>query len=176
MKKKRETVLAVLCAMSIGLSVAGCASTAKETNVPEDSATTSSSEVTIEQGDETSTSESQETQDPHEYDTVIETDYGNLYFPDQWQEFLVTNQTEGDGTIAVSFSANINDKEYSLFTITIGGEEDNPAGTLTASDGTQRNVYVQIEELTADDALSESEQNRLYAMQEDINYLLDSLE
>lgn len=176
MKKKRETVLAVLCAMSIGLSVAGCASTAKGTNIPEDSAISSSSEIASEQGNETSASESQQAQDPHEYDTVIETDYGNLYFPDQWQEFLVTNQTEGDGTIAVSFSANINDKEYSLFTITIGGEEDNPAGTLTASDGTQRNVYVQIEELTADDALSESEQNRLYAMQEDINYLLDSLE
>lgn len=176
MKKKRETVLAVLCAMSIGLSVAGCASTAKGTNVPEDSAISSSSEIASEQGNETSASESQQAQGPHEYDTVIETDYGNLYFPDQWQEFLITEQAEVDDTVAVSFSAKINDKEYSLFTITIGGEEDNPAGTLTASDGTQRNVYVQIEELAADDALSESEQNRLYAMQEDINYLLDSLE
>lgn len=175
MKKKRETVLAVLCAMSIGFSVAGCASTVKETNVPENSALARSSESTSEQ-EGASASVSQETPDPHEYDTVIETNYGNLYFPDQWQEFLDTNQTEGDGAIAVSFSANINDKEYSLFTITIGSEEDNPAGTLTASDGTQRNVYVQIEELPVDDALSELEQNRLYAMQEDINYLLDSLE
>lgn len=109
-------------------------------------------------------------------DMTIQTGYGDLFFPAQWREFLVTDQTEGDNdTIEVSFSAKINGKTYSLFTITIGGDEDTPAGTLTSSDGTQRNVYVQIEEIQESNLLDESEQNRLYAMQEDINYLLDSL-
>lgn len=112
----------------------------------------------------------------HENDTVIETVYGNLYFPDQWQEFLVTDQKEGDGTVSISFAANIKEQNYPLFTVTIGGEEDNPAGSLTDADGNKRNVYVKLDEIPESDALNEGEQNRLYAMQEDVNYLLDNLE
>lgn len=157
---RTKKLLALLSALALAASIAGCAGGGQisEETSSSTSIVTATPEIT------------------HEDDIVIETGYGNLYFPEQWQEFLVTDQAEEGNTIEVSFSAKINENTFPLFSVTIGGEGDNPAGVLTGSDGTQRNVYVQIQELEKSDVLSESEQNRLYAMQEDINYLLDSLE
>lgn len=168
---KIKKLFVSMIALSLLISCAGCSGNQQASDAVESTSSGSSSESS--DGGDTA---AQTAEDEHEYDVVIETEYGNLYFPDQWKEFLVTDQAEGDGTVAVSFAAKINEKTYSLFTITIGGEDENPAGTLTSADGTQRNVYVQIDEIQEDDSLDEGEQNRLYAMQEDINYLLDSLE
>ena len=46
---------------------------------------------------------------------------------------------------------------------------------MTDDTGTQRNVYLHVEELPADSGLEETEQTRFYAMQEDLNYLIDNL-
>lgn len=165
-----KKLLVSMVALAFVVSCAGCAGNQQTGNTME--GTTSG--VFAKSGDGSSAT-GQAAENEHQYEIVIETEYGDLYFPDQWKEFLVTDQTEGENTVEVSFSAQINEETYSLFTITIGGDADTPAGTLTSSDGTQRNVYVQIEEIQESNLLDESEQNRLYAMQEDINYLLDSL-
>ena len=57
----------------------------------------------------------------------------------------------------------------------IGGEGANSVGTLTDSAGTSRNVSINVDEIVQDPDLTEGEQNRLYAMQEDLNYLIDNL-
>ena len=168
---KIKKLFVSMIALFLLISCAGCSGNQQESDTAEN--TNSGSSAASSAGANT---EEQAVEDEHEHDVVIETEYGDLYFPDQWKEFLVTDQTEGEGTITVSFSAKINEETCSLFEITIGGEEDNPAGVLTASDGTKRNVYVQIDEIQESDSLDEGEQNRIYAMQEDINYLLDSLE
>lgn len=159
---RAKKLLALLLALTLAVICAGCGGGGQTETTAEP---TAGQTAAMEQPQDTA----------HGDDITVDTEYGTLYYPAQWTEFIQMEQSsEGDATV-VSFSAKINENSYSLFSITIGGEGDNPAGTLTGPDGTQRNVYVQITELEQSDTLSEGEQNRLYAMQEDINYLLDSL-
>lgn len=109
-------------------------------------------------------------------ESKIETAYGTLYYPKQWEEYVTTEQQENGDTIVVSFVATLHNTSYRLFEVTIGGTEGAAAGELTDAGGTKRTVYMQVDELEADPALTATEQNRLYAMQEDLNYLIDHLE
>lgn len=106
----------------------------------------------------------------------IDTPYGTLYFPNQWEEFVTAEQKEDDDTVVVTFTATVQDTTYPLFEVTIGGTDGVKAGELTDAKGTKRTVYMQVYELEEDPNLTDSEQNRLYAMQEDLNYLIDHLE
>lgn len=109
-------------------------------------------------------------------ESKIETAYGTLYYPKQWEEYVTTEQQENGDTIVVSFVATLHNTSYRLFEVTIGGTEGAAAGELTDNGGTKRTVYMQVDELEGDPALTATEQNRLYAMQEDLNYLIDHLE
>ena len=108
-------------------------------------------------------------------DIIISTQYGDLYYPDQWTEFVKTEQKSENDVVVVRFGAEINSKVYPLFEVMIGGEGANSVGTLTDSAGTSRNVSINVDEIVQDPDLTEGEQNRLYAMQEDLNYLIDNL-
>ena len=105
----------------------------------------------------------------------IETAYGTLYYPKQWEEYVTIDQQQNSNTIVVSFVATLHNTSYRLFEVTIGGTEGAPAGQLTDATGVKRTVYMQVYELDEDPALTAPEQNRLYAMQEDLNYLIDHL-
>ena len=109
-------------------------------------------------------------------ESKIETVYGTLYYPKQWEEYMTTEQQENGDTIVVSFVATLHNTSYRLFEVTIGGTEGTAAGELTDAEGTKRTVYMQVYELEGDSELTATEQNRLYAMQEDLNYLIDHLE
>lgn len=159
MKKAKRFVLIFLCVVLAGMLAAGCSSGDNET--PED----------IENGSGT-------TDQPalaHEEDIVIETAYGNLYFPKQWEEYLQIDQISDVDSVEVVFSGKVNETVVPLFSIVIGGDTGNIAGVLTGADGTQRNIYVKIEENIENASLSQVEQKRFYAMQEDLNYLIDNL-
>ncbi len=109
-------------------------------------------------------------------DIVIETEFGVLHYPEQWQEFVnVQQERQGEG-ITVLFTAQINGTEYPLFDAVIGNGEGVQVGDLTDADGRQRPVFIRMTGLEEDPDLAENEQNRLYAMQEDLNYLIDHLQ
>lgn len=148
MNRKKSFV--ALCVLAVSLLVTGCRLNATDTNQREVN---------------------------HDDDIVVETAYGNLYFPSQWEDYLQIDEVNAENTIEVKFSAkDIDNTIIPLFSIIVGGESGNVAGTLTAEDGTQHNVYVEIEEIRNDDSLTQTELNRFYAMQEDLNYLIDNLE
>lgn len=149
MKKMMKCLISVIL---LGLLLAGCAERNPNVSI----------------GGQTNVKEPEEIK--------INTAYGSLYYPKQWEEFVTTEQHESDGTIVVSFIATLHDMSYPLFKVTIGGTEGTAAGELTDAEGTKRTVYMQVDELEEDTNLTESEQNRLYAMQEDLNYLIDHLE
>ena len=109
-------------------------------------------------------------------ESKIEAAYGTLYYPKQWEEYVTTEQQENGDTIVVSFVATLHNTSYRLFEVTIGGTEGAAAGELTDNGGTKRTVYMQVYELEGDSELTATERNRLYAMQEDLNYLIDHLE
>ena len=154
---KRGFVFMLLSVLFVVLCVTGCSSKEKEATLTAESATP-----------EQQASEQQD-------DIVIETIYGSLRFPGRWMDRLQVDQAEYDDLVEVAFSAGFNGNVIPLFSIVIGGGSDDAAGVLTADDGTQRNVYVIVEEIVEDDYLSHDELEQLYGMQEDLNYLIDNL-
>ena len=84
-------------------------------------------------------------------------------------------QEQNGNTIAVTFETKSGEETYELFKVLIGDDSSEVVGSLTDDTGTQRNVYLHVEELPADSGLEETEQTRFYAMQEDLNYLIDNL-
>lgn len=107
---------------------------------------------------------------------VVDTDFGTLYYPDQWTECVEVDQATSEKAIEVSFDAVINDVQYPLFRVVIGEGDGAKVGELTDDSGETHSVYMHTEEIQEDPNLTEGEQNRLYAMQEDLNYLIDHLE
>ena len=106
---------------------------------------------------------------------VIHTEYGDLYYPEQWSEYLKTEQNRNNESLQVSFSAHLGDRNFPMFQVTIGESEDTEVGELADNSGTKRTVYMNVTELEGMEELSEMEQQQIYAMQEDLNYVIDHL-
>lgn len=122
----------------------------------------------------------EETGDPEMDDPArdwepIDTKFGRLRYPDQFFDYLETEQTETNTEVKVLFRAAIGEKRIDLFEVTIGGEGETPVGTLTGPDGTARNVYLRFIEIEDLSGLSAGESNRVYAMQESLNFVIDNL-
>lgn len=106
---------------------------------------------------------------------TIETKYGVLYYPAQYKDSLVTEESEENGILSVGFKAIIDGKTYTLFKVMICDEEGDSVGTIKDSDGQEHNVFVDINELDDISDLDEDVQNQLYSMQEGVNVLIDNL-
>lgn len=105
----------------------------------------------------------------------IDTEYGALYFPDQWADHLRVGVTDVGGGLTVTFSAKIGDKEYPLFDFAIGHEQGTEVGSLTDANGQARTVYLRLKDIEFDSELNGEERSLLYAMQEDVNFAINSL-
>lgn len=105
---------------------------------------------------------------------AVETSCGSLQYPLDWEGLFTTQETETDYGTSVTFSADYDGAPIALFTLNIGGGEGQPVGTLTASDGTERSVNMVISELMLEGADADTA-NRLFAMQEDVNYVIEHL-
>ena len=106
---------------------------------------------------------------------VISTEYGDLYYPRQWEDWLKTEQSMEGESLNISFSAQIHDVEYPMFQVTVGESGETEVGELTDSSGVRRTVYIKMDELQEGNGLSEEEQQRFYAMQEGLNDIIDHL-
>ena len=106
---------------------------------------------------------------------AVSTPYGELRYQEQWSEFMKTKQIMDGDTLHVVFAAEFNGLEYELFELIIGESSDEPVTQITDAEGTKRNVYVNFTELVEHPELAEDEQNRLYAMQEDINFVVENI-
>lgn len=160
-KKRRMWLLCLLSAALLLVMLGGCGATesVQQESVPERTEAQQSS-VPEEMGNE---------------DMVIHTDYGDLHYPESWREYVNIEQKQTENSITVSFETQSGDTTYQLFEVVIGEDTGDVVGTLTDETGTQRNVYLHVEELQADSTMEDSEQTRFYAMQEDLNYLIDNL-
>ncbi len=106
-------------------------------------------------------------------DIRIETAYGTLHYPDLWEDYLIYETNEDNGECTVSFMTDFESSRITLFEIQINDSAEDAVGTITGPDGTVRNIHVIMHSL--DDVTSDHTLDRLYAMQEDLNYLLDNL-
>ena len=162
MKKVRGIIgMAVIVS---ALAVTGCGNSSPASNPADNTAQAGTG------------SEVQEDQNVAAEDMEIITKYGTLHYNDQWREYVKIDQTEEGEIVSVSFAAVIKEKEYPLFDVNIGGGEGSEVGKLTDAEGKEHIVYIHASEINEEEDLDANEQNRLYAMQEDINYVVDHLE
>ena len=125
-------------------------------------------------GQKTSDNE-MKTEDGKTYITV-ETEYGDLYYQEQWVEFMKTETKLEEDVLKVDFKAEIEGSIYDLFQLSIGVADEEAMGTLKDSEGNERKVSVMLYELEQKSELSEDEMNRLYALQEEINFVMEHLD
>lgn len=101
----------------------------------------------------------------------INTDFGTLYIPQKYEQLL---KTEVDND-TIKFITEQDGKTYILFSLSIGEEAGQLAGTLTDKRGTSRDVYVTVYDLGDISELAQDKQDQLYAMQEAVNVVVENL-
>jgi len=187
--KMKCCVLVLMSVLLLIAALTGCGrSEETKTTDPLKTETASTPEVQEEettQSDETPKTEAlpeevpedtQQTQEPVDPNViVVSTAYGNLFYQEQWSEYMKTEQTQDGETLTVTFLAEFNGIGYPLFSIVIGSDEEEPMAQITDANGTVRNAYVLVEELEEHPELTEDEKNCLYAMQEEINYVVEHM-
>lgn len=107
---------------------------------------------------------------------AIETPYCTLYYPAQWAEGLRTEVSGEEFDMAVSFYGTVAQEEYLLFTLYFGGAEGFPVGVLEIQDGVMLDVTLDITDLEMNDSWNQEETDRICAMQEAMNDVLNYLE
>lgn len=164
-----------LCLLLILAAFTGCGkSEEKKTQVPEEKP---AMETVMQTGAAMETEAVAETEEGVRIPNAIavSTPYGKIYYQEQWAEFMKVEQLSEDDILRVRFVAEINGADYPLFALNIGTAEEDAIAQLTDADGVQRNVQVIMEENGDYQGLSAEEQNRLCAMQEEINFVIENL-
>ncbi len=163
MKKSKKWIYYAIYIALLSIIISGCSSTTEKTDADKDRMV---EETKPDKGD----TEKLE-------DLVIHTEYGDLHYPEQWREYISINQESADDNVIVSFETESGNTTYPLFQIIIGNDKDGTiVGGLMDESGTQRNVCLRVYEIPENVDLAEEELSRFYAMQEDLNYLVDNLE
>lgn len=173
MMKYKKNIGVLICLLGVIAMLTGCVSGAdseQEKAGEPSSKAENSSTLDVPEDDGSTTEALEKVQEP----IVIETKYGELLYPEQWEEFVRFDQREKDDIVSVTFRAEVNEKSYILFEVQIGGSGD-AVGKIVDKAGAERDVCIHMEEIDGISELEAAEQDRLYAMQEDINYLIDNL-
>lgn len=108
-------------------------------------------------------------------DMALDTPYGELHYPMRWSEYFGVEIGEENGVYRVEFYCDIEGFEpKQMFTVYYGGSEGYTIKNIK-NDGKLIEVKLSMEELSFDESWSEDEKRIAYAMQEDVNYLIDGL-
>lgn len=106
---------------------------------------------------------------------VVETDYVRLYFPQKWEANLETEIVEEDGYI-IEFYGKVEGKDrQKIFDVVFNGDAENMVGMVDVN-GEAVYVGFNFAEPEIGEDWSGEEEDMIYAMQEDVNYLIGMLE
>lgn len=106
------------------------------------------------------------------YDVCIETQYCTLYFPGQWNQYLIIKENDD----AIGFYAEVGSvEEQYLFTISFGNMKSDFLGKILTKDEAEVDVYVDIAKIVPETSWNQDEMSIIYAMQEEINYVISNL-
>ena len=155
---------------------------AQPTEVPTEE-TTQPTEAPTEEATQPTEAPTEETTQPQQLEPTpvdeqtceVETIYGSLYFRTDWSEYMQIQQLQQDDTLKVSFLARVNEKDYPLFDLLIHKDQGEAPFVLTDSQGNPHGVDVRVEQQLEHEELDENGQRILYAMQEEINFVLENL-
>lgn len=104
----------------------------------------------------------------------IETKYCKLYYPEVWKDQIELKETEEFG-YKVEFYSLIQGKEAKhIFDVCFNSDDGNLLGYLKSDDDII-NISIDVMELNFDDNWKQDEIDEVYAMQEEMNYVMDTL-
>lgn len=158
MKKENKLIITILCVIILILSSLCVTIGLKSQNKKEEISEQPSVLSTVEQ------------QLQEEEAIKIETKYCNLYYPQNWESQLRTEIVE-DGDYTVKFYGTVEGKEEQHIFSIVFGETEHELGSFKKGDETVK-VCLDFEEHTMNEEWTEEEKNTIYAMQEDVNYLI----
>lgn len=174
--KKTEIVLGIVCVMLLCVCMCACG-TKEATDVPQDT----EAEVNETEAMETENAGPEVEYDLTDYMTV-ETEYGELHYPAKWDGVVSydtksnsENAAPDEGGNIIEFYATIGTHEKQhVFDIAFGGDEGYCIGLLETDNG---NVEVNLipDDIECDSSWTEDEQAQLAAIQEDANFIMQSL-
>ncbi len=180
MSDKRSLIIIVLAILVVALAVVLVIVLTGDAPVENKLPDTELSEQTDKTDQSEQSEQSGQTGSINVYEDVdsmtVSTALGALKYPEQWSEYLTTYTDTNNGVITVIFATNVGETEYELFRIFIGGTEGTEVGVIRDADGKEHTVRLAFNELEGMDELSDTDRTRVYAMQEDLNYVIDNLE
>lgn len=162
MNRVFKNLLTVFCVLVFTLIVAGCGNSSSKAEETQEAVVDSEEAPIVVQ--------------PEEKLMTIETDYGDLFYPAKWADYLTIEKQDKGEQCDVIFTVTLGDSEYPLFTIQIGSGDGVGIGSIYDAQGVGRDVYVSMPEEVDESALSDSDKEQLITMREDINVLIDGLE
>ena len=106
----------------------------------------------------------------------INTPYGVFYYPEIWGNDIRVEESE-KGEYNVTLYGKVDKMEEKLFTIFF--EKNNVSGylfgTLSVENTEKVNVSIEMTEFIPDENCSDDNIDKIYAMQEDVNYIIEQL-
>jgi hypothetical protein len=126
-------------------------------------------EAESEESDRESAAEEQ-----NEDDFIVQTPYAVLKYPMKWKEKISVEVIDAD-VYSVQFFGTVNQTKKHLFTVILGNIEQGSIGKIHGFAGEEINVSIEISEIDVSSEMSDEMQNELYAMQDDMNYLISQL-
>ena len=105
----------------------------------------------------------------------IETRYGKLLYPEIWKDAVAVEQVDEGDVTTVIFKTDVDDREVVLFQVVLNDSNQDVVGQISDESGDAHDVGIILDDLGDLTDLDASEQDKLYAMQEDVNYLIANL-
>lgn len=112
--------------------------------------------------------------EPARTDIVIKTAYGDLLYPGKWEDNLQVEQYD-DGTVEFYGCVKGHDPVL-LFVLNFGSDNGDIVLELMTADHDVVLLAIDICEIEFDSSWNDEEMNTIYSMQEEMNYLIDSLQ
>ncbi len=106
----------------------------------------------------------------------IETPFMTLEYPMRWEGKIQTRWIGNDQNGRMVFSTKLDRQEVvELFKIHFNEDAQIPVGVLNTEE--KKDVYIgfSFAEISFDESWTEDEKNELYAMQEDVNFIIQQL-
>lgn len=162
MNRVFKNLLTIVCALVFTFAIAGCGNSSPKAEETQEAVVDSEEAPIVVQ--------------PEEKLMTIETDYGDLFYPAKWADYLTIEKEDKGEQCDVIFTATFGEVAYPLFTIQIGSGDGTGIGSIYDAQGVGRDVYVSMPEGIDESALNEAERDQLITMREDVNALIDKLE
>lgn len=105
----------------------------------------------------------------------IETPAGELVYPVRWKDYLKLEIRQENGFTVEFYTELEGFDPVHLFDVHLNREQGIYVMDLTAPDGAVMKLYVDIFEIEADENWTDAQRSIVYAMQEDMNFLLSAL-